>query len=184
MDVFMGTILGFGFNFAPVGWAQAQGQLMAISQNSALFTLLGVTYGGDGQSTYALPNLTGRTAVGWGSASGGLSPYVIGQVGGSETTTLLTQNLPSHNHAINVNNAADASTNKPDTTCYLGQAVGSDATNGDPVVVNVFTPTAPNAQLNPGSVSLVGQNIPINNMQPYLAITYCVALTGIYPSRP
>ena len=184
MDVFMGTILGFGFSYAPVGWAQAQGQLMAISQNSALFSLLGVTYGGDGQSTYALPNLTGRTAVGWGNGGAGVSPYVIGQIGGTESTTLLTQNLPAHNHAINVNNAADATTNKPDNTCYLGQAVGSDPGNGDAVTVNVFTPAAPNAQLNPTSMSIVGQNIPINNLQPYLAITYCVALTGIYPSRP
>lgn len=183
MEVFMGTVLGFGFSFAPRGWAQAQGQIMSIAQNSALFSLLGTTFGGNGQVTFGLPNLTGRAAVGWGPASPGVSQYDLGQVGGTETTTLLTSNMPAHNHAINVNNAADATTNKPDATEYFGQTVGSDQANGDAVTVHLYTPTPPNAQMNPGSMSIVGQSLPFNNLQPYLAITYCIALEGIFPSR-
>lgn len=184
MDVFMGTILGFGFNYAPSGWAQAQGQLIPTSQNSALFALLGVTYGGNGQNNFALPNLTGRAAVGWGPASGGVSPYTIGQAGGSESTTLLTQNMPAHNHAINVNSGTASTLNAPGNTAYFGLCDGSDPTSGDAVTVNIYTPTAPNTQLNPNSMSVAGQSQPFDNRSPYLAITYCIALTGIYPSRP
>ena len=183
MDAFMGTILAVGFNYAPRGWAMAQGQTMAISQNSALFSLLGVNYGGNGTTTFGLPNLMGRVAVGWGNGGAGVSPYAIGQMGGSETTTLITSNMPAHNHAINVNNAGDATTNKPDNTGYMGQAVGSDPTSGDAVTVNLYTPTAPNAQLNPGTMSIVGGSVPFNNLQPYTAISYVIALEGIYPSR-
>lgn len=183
MDAFMGTILAVGFNYAPRGWAMAQGQTMAISQNSALFSLLGVNYGGNGTTTFGLPNLMGRVAVGWGNGGGGISPYAIGQMGGTETTTLITSNMPAHNHAINVNNAGDATSNKPDNTGYLGQAVGSDPTNGDAVTVNLYTPTAPNAQLNPGTMSIVGGSVPFSNLQPYTAISYVIALEGIYPSR-
>lgn len=183
MDAFMGTILAVGFNYAPRGWAMAQGQTMAISQNSALFSLLGTNYGGNGTVTFGLPNLMGRVAVGWGNGGGGISPYAIGQMGGTETTTLITSNMPAHNHAINVNNAGDATSNKPDNTGYLGQAVGSDPTNGDAVTVNLYTPTAPNAQLNPGTMSIVGGSVPFSNLQPYTAISYVIALEGIYPSR-
>jgi microcystin-dependent protein len=182
MDVFTGTILGFGFNFAPRGWAMCWGQVISIAQNTALFSLLGTTYGGNGQTTFALPNLSGRTAIGWGNAGGGLSSYTIGEVAGTETTTLLTANMPAHSHAINVNTGA-ATTNAPGNTLYLGQSDGSDPGTGNPVTVNIYTPTAPNAQLSPTAMSIVGGSQPFNNLQPYLAITYCIALQGIFPSR-
>lgn len=184
MEVFVGTILGFGFNFAPRNWAFCAGQTMPLQQNTTLFSLLGTTYGGNGTSTFGLPNLVGRTPIGYGNGgTGGTASWAIGQVGGTETTTLLVQNMPAHNHAINVNNAADATTNKPDATEYLGQCVGSDPGTGNPVTVSIYTPTAPNAQLNPTSMSIVGGSQPFNNLQPYLAVNYCIALYGIYPSR-
>ncbi|WP_439470867.1 phage tail protein [Brevundimonas sp.] len=184
MDVFIGTILGFGFNFAPRNWAFCAGQTIAISQNSALYSLLGTTYGGNGTTNFLLPNLVGRVPISFGSGgTGGTASYALGQAAGSESTTLLVQNMPAHNHAINVSNTADATTNKPSNVEYLGQCVGSDPTNGDAVTVNIYTPAAPNAQLNPTSMSIVGGSQPFNNMQPYLAVNYCIALYGIFPSR-
>lgn len=183
MDAFMGTILAVGFNYAPVGWAMAQGQLLGISQYSAMFSLLGVNYGGNGTSNFALPNLMGRVAVGWGPGGGGVSAYAIGQTGGTESTTLITSNMPAHSHAINVN-TAPATTNAPGAAEYLGMCDGSDPGTGNPVTVNIYTPTAPNAQLNPGSMSIVGGNAPFSNLQPYTAVSYIIALEGIYPSRP
>jgi microcystin-dependent protein len=182
MEVFVGTVLGFGFNFAPRGWAMAAGQLIGIQQNSALFSLLGTTYGGNGTTNFQLPNLVGRTVVGWGNNGVGVSNYVIGQVGGTENTTLLTPNMPAHNHLINVNTGA-ATTNTPAVNTYFGAPDGSDPGTGNAVTVNIYTPTAPNVQLSPNSVGLAGQNIPFSNLQPYLAISYCIALEGIFPSR-
>jgi len=182
MEAFMGTILGFGFNFAPRGWQLCYGQTLAISQQSALFSLLGTTYGGNGQSTFQLPNLQGRTPVGQGNGGGGVSPYALGQVGGTETTVLNIGNIPAHNHSINVNTAAAAEIT-PGPTMYLGQTNGSDPTSGDSVTVNIYTPTAPNAQLAPTTMGMTGNNQPFSNLQPYLAINYAICLEGIWPSR-
>ena len=102
---FMGEIRTFGFPFAPRGWAQCNGQLMAIQQNQALFSILGTTYGGDGVQTFGLPNLKGRTTIGFGNGPG-LSPYALGQTGGEESHTLNFQEIPQHNHTITVSNAA------------------------------------------------------------------------------
>lgn len=181
MDVFMGTILAFGFDYAPRGWALCAGQILPISQNSALFSLLGTRYGGNGSATFGLPSLQGRVPVGQGTGPG-LSPYTMGQIGGTETTTLSIPNMPTHNHAIAVNNT-DATSPTPGGTMVLGQANGSDPANGDAITVNVYTPAAANAQLAPSSVSLVGGNQAFNNLSPYLTINYSIALEGIYPSR-
>ena len=182
MEVFIATIMGFGFNYAPRGWAFAAGQTLAIAQNTALFSLLGTTYGGNGQVNFQLPNLVGRTPIGFGAGNGSVSPYALGQVGGSETTTLLTGNMPAHSHSINVNSGGATDT-AAGPTMYLATTNGSDPTNGDAVTVNIYTPTAPNAQLNPASMSIVGNNQPFSNLQPYLAVNYCIALEGLWPSR-
>ena len=181
MDAFMGTILAFGFNYAPRGWALCNGQTMAISQNSALFTLLGTYYGGNGQTTYQLPNLQSRLPIGMGQGAG-LSPYQIGQVSGTEQISITTNNMPSHNHAISVNSTA-ATVNVPTAGVSLADANGSDATNGDAVTVNIYAPAAPNVALHPQTCSLAGGNQPISILQPTLAINYSIALEGIYPSR-
>lgn len=182
MDVFMGTVLGFGFNFAPRGWAMAAGQLIGVSQNSALFALLGTNYGGNGTTNFQLPNFVGRHAVGWGNNGVGVSAYSIGQVGGTETTTLLVSNMPAHTHPLNANSGA-ATTPTPTTGTYLGASDGSDPSTGNAVTVNIYTPTAPNVQLSPTSIGPIGNNLPFNNLTPYVAISYCIALEGIFPSR-
>jgi microcystin-dependent protein len=170
---FVGQIGLFGFNFPPKGWAFAAGQLMAISQNTALFSLLGTTYGGDGKSTFALPNLTdGVTPLQVGQGPG-LSLYDLGETGGSETITLLQTEMPTHTHNIGVYSGA------PDKSSPLN----ADFATGGP---NLFGPpnATLNAQLNPvQAISIVGGSQPHENMQPYLTLNFCIALQGVYPAR-
>jgi len=181
MEAFMGTILAFGFNFAPRGWALCNGQTIAISQNSALFALLGTIYGGNGQTTFQLPNLQSRLPIGMGQG-GGLSPYVIGQVSGTESTNITINNMPSHNHSISVNNTA-ATVNVPTAGLAIADANGSDPSNGDAVTVNIYAPAAPNVALHAQTCGMIGGNQPISILQPTLAINYSIALEGIFPSR-
>lgn len=181
MDVFMGTILAFGFNFAPRGWALCNGQTIAISQNSALFSLLGTYYGGNGSTTFMLPNLQSRLPVGMGQGPG-LSPYSIGQVSGTEQVSIGINNMPSHNHSVSVNNTA-ATVNVPTVGLSVADANGSDPTNGDAVTVNIYAPAAPNVALHPQTCGLAGGNQPVSVLQPTLAINYSIALEGIFPSR-
>ena len=171
-------IIMFGGNFAPRGWALCNGQILSIAQNTALFSLLGTTFGGNGQTTFALPDLRGRTPVHTGQGPG-LSSYSLGQVGGTESVTLLTNNLPAHTHSLNVNNAA-ANANTASSN-YLATSNGSFA--GDPITVNTFSNAAPNAAMGAQAIGATGNNVPINNIQPYLAVNYIIALEGIYPSR-
>lgn len=171
MEPYIGQIQAFGFNFAPVGWAQCNGQLLPIAQYDALFSLLGTTYGGDGQVTFALPDLRGRSIVHPGSGPG-LSSVLLGQNGGQETLTLTINQLPSHNHAVsvavNTGNGEESASTK-----YIAShasAFSEDATGG--------------AVLNGVNQITVGGNQPVSIRNPYLGLNFCIALEGIYPSRP
>lgn len=169
-DQYLGEIRMFAGNFAPYGWALCNGQTLAISQNTALFSLIGTYYGGDGVTTFQLPNLQSRVPIHQGQGLG-LSPYNIGQIGGFENVTLSTQQMPQHNHGVNVL-GLNAATNKA-AGGYL-----ADSTGG-----NVYTTSNPNNTLNTNAITYAGSSQPHNNIQPYLCITFIIALQGIYPSR-
>jgi microcystin-dependent protein len=167
MEPFIGQVMMFGGNFAPRGWAFCEGQLLAISSHSALFSILGTIYGGDGRSTFALPDLRGRTAIQQGHGPG-LSTRQLGQRGGSETNTHTTQNMPSHNHGISV----------PVNTGETGEAAGVLG-NGP-----IYAEEATSGANYPGATTgMSGGQQPVNNLQPYLAVYYIIALQGLYPSR-
>jgi len=167
MEPFIGTVLMFAGNFAPRGWALCNGQLLAISSHSALFSILGTTYGGDGVSTFGLPELRGRVAIHEGNGPG-LSPHSLGQRSGAETVTLTTNNLPSHTHTMN------ASNDSPSTTNPTGAAL-SDG--------NIYNAEGPKAQMNALTIGNTGSGQPVSVMQPYLALNFIIALEGLYPSR-
>jgi microcystin-dependent protein len=177
-EPFIGQIQPFGFNFAPRGWALCDGQILPISQNTALFSLLGTTYGGNGQTNFALPDLRGRMMVHQGSGPG-LPPVVMGEVAGSPQQTLLISNMPAHNHMLNASTtAADGST--PANT-FLALANGADNL-GNPVTVQIYGPAA-NTTMNPMAIGISGGSVPFSIMPPYLVISICIALNGIFPSR-
>ena len=171
MDPFMAEVRIFGFNFAPKGWAFCNGQLIPISQNTALFSLLGTTYGGDGKSTFALPNIQGNVVMGPGQGPG-LSDYSLGEMSGSDTVTLTTQDMPSHSHGLLANNQDAADTNVVSPTASLATSGGGG-----------LYQAASNAQLNAQALALAGQSQPHHNMQPYLAMNFCIAMQGVYPPR-
>jgi microcystin-dependent protein len=178
-EPFIGQILTFGGNFAPVNYALCNGQLMPISQYSALYQLIGTSYGGDGVQTFGLPNLQSRVPLHQGQGNG-LSPYVPGQTGGSEQVTLSTSELPLHSHAINVV-TGQGTLAAPGGSAYLASQAPAPAGNAD-----VYLPySAANIQipLAGTSVTQVGQSLPHPNVQPVQAITYCIALFGIFPSQ-
>ncbi len=170
-DPFIGEIRIVGFNFAPVGWALCNGQLLSISQNTALFSLLGTYYGGDGVSTFALPNLQSRVPIHQGQGPG-LSPYNIGQQGGNENVTLTTQQMPQHNHQANVVSGPQANAPRP-SSGYPGNAGGT----------SIYNTGNPDSQFNNGFIGMSGNSQPHNNVQPYLCVNFIIALNGIYPSR-
>ena len=182
----IGEIKLFAGNFAPRSWAFCEGQLLAISQNSALFSILGTTYGGDGRTTFALPDLRGRAPIGPRTGPG-LSPHTLGQRSGTETNNLNTTQLPSHNHTATgttkASNAVGTTNNPEGKVLATGKAVVDRSTSYD---ANIYADAA-NANMAANDVSVTvsntGGNIPINNMQPYLATNYIIALYGIYPSR-
>jgi microcystin-dependent protein len=179
MDAILGSVLLFGGNFAPRNWALCQGQILAISQNTALFSLLGTVYGGDGRTTFALPDLQGRAVISQG-AGPGLSDYVLGEVGGAETTTLLTIQLPVHSHPVNMTitpgSSTAATTALPTTAVYAPDGGGNPAYSGSPT-----NPMAPySATLVTG---ITGSSIPFGNRNPYLGITYMICTSGIFPAR-
>ena len=171
-EPFLGQILLFAGNFEIRGWAFCNGQLMSIAENSALFSLLGTTYGGDGQVTFALPDLRGRAPLHYGPTPGpGLSPYVEGQVGGSESVTLSQGQLPVHNHTVTAGvSGSPPSSSRPSGAVYASSTMFDSAANAG-------------GSLGAVAVANAGGNGPHNNMQPYLAINYVIALEGIYPSR-
>jgi microcystin-dependent protein len=172
-DPFVAEIRIFPFNFAPTGWAQCDGQILPISQNTALFSLLGTMYGGNGQSTFALPNLQGSAPMFWGQGPG-LSLYDQGEASGSESVTLLESEIPAHSHSMMA--ATDiADQNLPDPTRVL-----TISNNG-----SVYAPgNSPLAQLSDSALAPAGGDAPHNNMMPYLTLTFCIAMQGIFPPRP
>lgn len=178
-DQFVGEIRPFGFNFAPVGWALCAGQILPISQNTALFSLLGTQYGGNGTSTFALPNLQGIVPNGQGQGPG-LSDYVIGQTGGEQNVTLLITEMPAHTHTLPASAGEAGGASTPSPSVYLG-AVGSRI---EPKPV-YLTPAeaSPLVPMLSTAVGVAGGSQPHNNMAPYLTINYCIALQGIYPAR-
>jgi microcystin-dependent protein len=179
MEPFLGQITLFPFNFAPVGWAMCEGQLLPIGQYTALFSLIGTYYGGNGTSNFALPDLRGRVPIGQGHGNG-LSPYVVGNQQGAETVTLLSSQSPAHSHAFPAF-AVAATTNAPSGALPAeGHGTGR---GGAPV--NTYAPlqTATAVKLAAGQVGLAGGNQPHNNIQPYLTLNWCIALQGIYPPR-
>jgi microcystin-dependent protein len=168
---FVGEIRIFGFSFAPQNWAFCNGQIQAISQNTALFSILGTTYGGNGTSTFALPNLQSCVPVHQGQGPG-LSDYVLGEFTGTETVTLLSTELAPHNHPAGCSNLDG------DSLTPAGNVPAKDAAGGN----NLFTTTA-NATMNALSVGVTGGGQAHNNLQPYLALNYCICLFGTFPSR-
>lgn len=172
-NYYLGQIGAYGFNFAPRGWALAAGQIVPLAQNTALFSLLGTTYGGNGQSNFGLPDLRGRTPRHFDGN------YPQGEMAGTETVTLLTSQMPSHKHTVNSND-------QPGTlSAAAGHLIGKAETGkpATPTPTNAFAVGAPNTILNPMSLSLYGNNQPHNNIQPILAINFCISTTGIYPAR-
>jgi len=176
-DPFLGEIRMVGFNFAPTGWALCNGQTLSISQYAALFALLGTTFGGNGTTTFNLPNLQGRVPIHQGNGAG-LSPYVMGEAGGAENVTLLSNQMPAHNHLVNVNNAAG---NSADPT---GKILAETATESrPPVLTQTYTSNAATGTLAPTAVSIAGGNVPHANLQPFLTVNFIIALVGIFPTR-
>jgi microcystin-dependent protein len=165
------------FNFAPTGWQLCNGQTLAISSYSALFALIGTTYGGNGTTTFQLPNLQGRVPVDQGTGAG-LPPAVIGEVAGAPTVTLTVNNLPSHNHMVNVVGSAGNLPNPANTNYLAGTTLNPAGTK-----VDGYSASTPNATLIPNSLTMAGSGQPVSIYQPYLVVNFVIAMNGIFPSR-
>lgn len=175
-EQYLGEIKICSFNFAPRGWAFCEGQLLPINQNQALFSLLGTTFGGDGQKTFALPDLRGRMVIGKSNT------YPLGQNGGEATHTLTTSEIPTHTHIMSAT-TVQATTDKPTNQTMMGapaDIVLPQVTKN----VNTYSAPANILQLSPQTSGLVGGSQPHQNLMPYITVRYIIALTGIYPSRP
>jgi microcystin-dependent protein len=170
-DPFVAEIRIFPFNFAPKGWAFCDGQLLPISQNTALFSLLGTTYGGDGKSNFALPDMQGNAPMHPGQGPG-LSLHDLGETGGSETVTLLDSEIPAHSHACMASNA-DSNSQGPAQNLMAGGVGG----------ISMYAAPGALVQLNPSVLPPAGGDQPHNNLQPYLTLNFCIALQGVYPPR-
>jgi len=169
-DPFVAEIRIFPFNFAPKGWAWCNGQLLPLSQNTALFSLLGTTYGGDGKSTFALPDLQGRAPMHPGQGPG-LSLHDLGETGGSETVTLLESEIPAHSHSL-VASQADGVERTPN-----GQLLATG------IGISAYQTPGPLTQLSPNGLAPAGGDQPHNNLQPYLTFYFSIALQGVFPPR-
>ena len=176
MDPFVAEIRIFPFNFAPKGWAFCDGQILPISQNTALFSLLGTTYGGDGKSTFALPDMQGNAAMHPGQGPG-LSLHDLGETSGSETVTLLQSEIPAHAHAVGrcLNDAGN--TISPANAVWAQSAAGRGA-------AALYKDGAPTGPVQLQSLTVTGGSLPHQNMQPYLTLNFCIALQGVFPARP
>ena len=168
-EPFIGQISIVGYNFAPRGWAQCSGQILPIAQNTALFSLLGVTYGGNGQTTFALPDLRGRSPMAFGSGAG-LTPRQLGESSGQEAVALQLANLPLHSHPLTADLAR------------ADRANASAARLAD-TADDTYATTPATSELSPASLLPAGASFPHNNMQPYLALNMMIALEGIFPAR-
>lgn len=176
-EPFIAEIRVFGFNFAPRNWAFCQGQIVSIVQNTALFSLLGTTYGGNGQTTFGLPNLQGMAGIGQGNGPG-LTPQSLGQVGGVNSVTLVASEIPQHTHTLSAgvlstpNAAQNVAT--PANNAMFGLA-GPNNTYIDPVT--------PNTAFNAAAIANTGSSTPHENRQPFLALNFCICMAGIFPAR-
>ena len=178
MEPFIGQIMMFGGNFAPRGWAFCDGQLLPISQNDALFSLLGTTYGGDGRTTFGLPDLRGRAPIHAGNGPG-LTPRQLGERGGSETETLSVGQMPSHSHDVTVQGTSAA----PNSDSPANAQMATLPTRGpNRPIYNQGGPSDTPMLSSPGT-SNTGGSQPVNNMPPFQAVHYIISLQGIYPSR-
>lgn len=173
MTPYLGQIMIFGGNFAIRGWALCNGQIMAISTNAALFSILGTTYGGNGQSTFALPDLRGRVPLHQGQGPG-TSLYTLGEIAGTETVTLLANQMPTHTHLVNADGQGGGKTTPQGN---LPGAVGTT------VAEKLYSGNAGNTTMNPAMIQNAGGSQPLPILQPYLCMTFLVALTGVFPSR-
>lgn len=168
---FVGEIRMFGCNFAPRNYVFCNGQLMPISQNTALFSLLGTTYGGNGQTNFALPNLQGRVPMGFGPGAGpGLTPRDLGELGGSEGVTLQQAEMPAHGHGVT------AQSSRADRANASGAALAASSDQ-------VYATGSPAGAMSPLEIGIAGGSQPHNNLQPFLAVNFCIALFGIFPAR-
>lgn len=170
---FVAEIRIFPFNFAPTGWAFAAGQLLPISQNTALFSLLGTTYGGDGKSTFQLPNMNGRSPMHPGQGPG-LSLHDLGETGGETAVTLLESEIPSHSHTIQGNDNNGNAFSPGPTLCFA---------KGDPGTPYTTVTSSGVVAFSGNAIAPAGGSQPHNNLQPYLALNFCIALQGVYPPR-
>jgi microcystin-dependent protein len=181
-DPFVAEIRIFPFNFAPRGWAMCNGQLLPLSENTALFSLLGTTYGGDGKSTFGLPDLEGSVAM-HATQYAGASPfgsYFLGETGGEDYVTLLTSEMASHNHNLVASTGAATATT-PGGNMLAAMTAGG--TKLAPAGGELYTTGSVTSLMNPAALSVAGSNQPHNNMMPYLTLNFCIALQGIYPPR-
>ena len=187
VDPFVGQILFFPFNFPPKGYAFCQGQLLPIQQNTALFSLLGTYYGGNGVTNFALPNLQGKVPLGFGQGAG-LTDHSLGQVGGSEIVTLTTPQIPAHSHAVSASSATVACKNGAGNQ---QTPVGNVPATESAGVTATYGSAPPNDVMRTGNIALSGTAAtaanaggqPHENRQPFLTINYCIALQGVYPPR-
>ncbi|HKX83980.1 MAG TPA: tail fiber protein [Pyrinomonadaceae bacterium] len=168
-DPYIGEIRMFGGSFAPAGWAFCNGQLLPISENDALFTLIGTTYGGDGQETFALPNLQSRTPLHAGTGPDGTT-YQLGETGGVETVTLTVNQIPLHNHAMLASNDIPTASNPQNNV--IGQAAAK-----------IYRVGNPSTTLHPQTIGIAGGSQPHENVQPYLCVSFIISLFGIFPQQ-
>jgi microcystin-dependent protein len=171
MDPFVGQLLLVGFNFPPQGWAFCQGQLLPLSQNTALFSLLGTYYGGDGRSTFGLPNLQGNVVMGQGNGPG-LGSYSLGETGGTPTVTLLPTQMPQHSHTPQGFGGRAGDQSSPTAHALSDTAIG------------IYASGTPNISMSGGAIQPNGSSHAHNNMMPFLTLNWVIALQGVYPSRP
>ena len=182
-NVYLGQIVQFGFAFAPRGFTYCNGALLSISQYSALFSLLGTQYGGNGSTNFAVPDLRGRAAIGQGQGPG-TSIFPMGALGGSEQVTLTTANLPAHTHASTLQaNTARASTQLPAAGSLLARGFDNGGTGAQPALYVPAGTAGTTVALGGLTIGATGNGTPFAIRDPYLAINYCIATSGIYPSR-
>lgn len=176
LEPFIGDVIAVGYDFCPRGWMSAEGQILPISSNTALFSLIGTTYGGNGTSTFGLPDLRGRGAMGQGTGPG-LSPRSQGQMIGAEAVTLTANQMPSHNHAVNANNLDG---NLPGPGAKLLAAAPPSGVGSE----TIYSDQAPTVTMSPLMIGISGQSQPFNVEDPALVMRYCIAMQGVFPSRP
>jgi microcystin-dependent protein len=169
---FVAEIRIFPFNFAPTGWATCDGQILPLSQNTALFSLLGTTYGGDGKSTFALPDMQGNAPMFYGQGAG-LSLHDLGESGGSQTVTLLESEIPVHSHTMSGESQVNGNKSGPSSAATFGRSAGG----------TLYQTANDGTIMAAGVVAPAGGDQPHNNMQPYITLNFCIALQGVFPPR-